>query len=165
MNIEKLNKELDLLEAEDKKTKKFKFKNNKMNSLEKQSMKKPDYVLVQYLFMNGKMEFKLQKIISGNIIVVNNKGHKINPKDTFIHGKFKWYIVKEWDINPVSTRDYNQVKKANNSTDNHTVLIKMVLGAIQKKEMSDAAKKWIVYIIIGAVALFVVYILFFSGKH
>jgi len=158
-NLTNIENELALLNANDDKTDNFKFKETKMFKLEKQSLKKPDYVLVQYLRSNRTMDFMLCKIISGNIIIVNNKGHELNPKDTFVRGKkFTWYIVKEWDTKPVSTRN----KVEGHSTDDHPVLIKMVLGATQKKDMSPEQKKLIVYIILAVIACVAGYLIFFA---
>jgi hypothetical protein len=104
-------------------------------------------VLVQYLRNNRTVDFSLVKVISGNIIVINNKGHTINPRDTWIRGKHIWYIVREKDTKPVSVRTKVQGWK----TDDHPVLIKMVLGAVQKKETAKANKKMIGIIIAAVV--------------
>ena len=137
-------KELEL-ELEQLTGKEKPFKERKFERLSKKSKKKPDYVLVQYLRNNRTVDFKLVKIISGNIIVIGNKGHELNPKDTWIRGKHIWYIVREKDTKPVSVRD----KPLGFGTDDHPVLMKMVLGAVQKKETQQANKK-IVGLIIGA---------------
>ena len=158
INHEKENR-ISINDAFDKKVSKFKFADRKMSKLEKKSLKKPEYVLVQYLRSNRTMEFMLCKIISGNIIVVNNKGHELNKRDTFVRGnKYTWYIIKEWDTKPVSTR--NRVE--GHSTDDHPVLMKMVLGAVQKKEMQVEAKKYIIWIILMGIAGLVIYLLFFA---
>ena len=141
--VEKLGKEA----FSDETTKKFKFSDKKFKTLSKSSKKKPDYVLVQYLQNNHYVDWKLCKVVSGNIIIVNNKGHELNPKDTWIRGKHVWYIVREKDSLPVSIR--NKVK--GHPTDDHKLLIKMVLGAVQKKETTKDVKK--VGIIIGAIAV------------
>ena len=166
-NIEELEKELEQAikdgDHKDKKTERFKWNDRKFKSLSNQSKKKPEYVLVEYLRANRTVTWQLCKVISGNIVVIDNKGHDLNPKDTWVHGKNTWYIIREIDQKPVSNRDYNILKKLKRTTDSHTVLIKMVLGAIQKKEMSTEAKKWIIWIIIGGIALLVIYLLFM--KH
>lgn len=137
-------------ESKDKKTEKFNFKERKFLSLSKASKKKPDYVLVQYLRNNRTVDFLLCKVISGNIIVIDNKGYELNPKYTWIRGKNIWYIIREKDTRPVSVID----KPVGHSTDDHPVLIKMVLGAIQKKELSKDIKKIIITVIVlGGIAL------------
>lgn len=161
-DLNKHNKEEDRITKEevfDKKVTKFKFRDSKMSKLEKKSIKKPDYVLVQYLRSNRTMDFMLSKIISGNIIVVNNKGHELNKRDTFVRNKrYTWYIIKEWDTKPVSTRN----KVEGHSTDDHPVLMKMVLGAQLKKEVAQETKKLIVWIVLLAIAGFIGYIFFFA---
>jgi hypothetical protein len=157
--IERLEKKLDeiqLKNAEDEKTKNFKFKNRKFLSLKKKAIKKPEYVLVQYLRNNRTIVFKLCKIISGNIVVIDNKGHELNPKYTWIHGKSIWYIIRERDTKPISVSD----KVLGHSTDDHPVLIKMVLGAVQKKELAKDTKKIATIIIIIAVVGLIGWIIF-----
>jgi hypothetical protein len=145
--IEVLEKRLSILKGEDDKTKKFKFKDRKFFSLSKKASNKPEYVLVQYLMNNRRIKFILCKIISGNIIVINNKGHELNPKYTWIHGKHIWYIVREKDTKPVSVTD----KITGWGTDDHPILMKMCLGALQKKELAEDKKKIIIAIVVLAV--------------
>lgn len=161
--IDELEKQLDTLSAlsKDEQTEKYKWKNNKVVSLSKKVLKKPDHVLVQYLRANYTMDFMLCKVISGNIIVIDSKGHELNPKDVWRHGKFLWYIIREIDTKPVTNNDYSIVRKLHRHTDNHPILMKMVLGATIKKEMSPETKKWIIWIIVGIAAIVGVYALFF----
>jgi len=154
--LEKRLEEIEISKSEDEKTKKFKFKDRKFKSLSKKSKKKPDYVLVQLLRNNRTIDFKLCKVISGNIIVIDNKGHELNPKHTWIRGKHIWYIVREKDTKPVSISD----KVTGHSTDDHPVLIKMVLGAVQKKEIAKDTKKIATIIIVIAVVGLIGWIIF-----
>lgn len=157
--IERLENRLDKIElskSRDEKTRNFKFKDRKFNSLSKQSKKKPDYVLVQLLRNNRTIDFKLCRVISGNIIVIDNKGHELNPKYTWIRGKHIWYIVREKDTRPVSVSD----KVLGHSTDDHPVLIKMVLGAVQKKELAKDTKKIAIILIVIAVLGLIGWIVF-----
>ena len=154
--LEKRLDEIELSKSEDERTKNFKFKDRKFNSLSKRSKKKPDYVLVQLLRNNRTIDFKLCRVISGNIIVIDNKGHELNPKHTWIRGRHIWYIVKEKDTKPVSVSD----KVLGHSTDDHPVLIKMVLGAVQKKEITKDTKKIAVIIIAVAVLGLIGWIIF-----
>lgn len=156
--IEELEKKLANLQEdfEDEKTRNFKFKNRKFSSLSKKSAKKPEYVLIQYLRNNKRVEFKLCKVISGNIIVINNKGHELNPKHLWIHGKSIWYIIREKDTKPVSVTD----KVTGWRTDDHPVLMKMVLGAVQKKEEAQDKKKIITIVIVLAVVGLIGWIIF-----
>jgi len=165
MNIDELERKLDELnnkklleESEDKKTLNFKWKDRKFNRLAKKARKKPEYVLVEYLRNNRTIDFLLCKVISGNIIVIDNKGHTLNRKAIWIRGKYTWYIVPEWDTEPISIRR----KPIGFSTDDHPVLMKMVLGAVQKKEMTQETKKWIWIILLLAGAAFLGYIFFFA---
>lgn len=157
--------ELDRLllqESQDKVTKANKWKPKKLDSLHKKAVKKPEYVLVQYLRNNRRMDFQICKVISGNIVVIDNKGHKLHPQLTFIHGKYTWYIIAEWDTEPIGPRYLSKIKKLQRGTDNHPILMKMVLGAVQKKEDVKTAKNigWI----IGIAAVGLIAWMIFGGK-
>ncbi len=156
--LEKRLEEIEITKSEDEKTKNFKFNDRKFKMLSKKSKKKPDYVLVQYLRNNRTIDFKLCRIISGNIIVIDNKGHELNPRHTWIRNKHIWYIIREKDTRPVSVN--NPI--TGSSTDDHPVLIKMVLGAVQKKESVKDAKK-IATIIIAVVILGIIGWVIFGG--
>lgn len=155
-NLEKRLEEIELSKSNDEKTKKFKFKDRKFNQLAKKSKKKPTYVLVQHLRNNRTIDFKLCKVISGNIIVIDNKGHELNPRHTWIRGKYIWYIIREKDTKPVSVSD----KITGHSTDDHPVLIKMVLGAVQKKEIAKDTKKIAIIVIAISVIALIGWIIF-----
>jgi len=161
--IDELERRMDKIQRgsgdyEDEKTRKFKFKDRRFKTLAKKSAKKPDYVLVQYLRNNKRIDFKLCKVISGNIIVIDNKGHELNPKSLWIHGKYVWYIIREKDTKPVSVND----KITGWKTDDHPILMKMVLGAIQKKE-EIADKKKIIGLLIGAGVVILILWIIFGG--
>lgn len=149
-------------QSKDKKTERFKFNSNQLKTLYNKQNKKPDYVLVQYLRNSHKMDFQLCKIISGNIIVIDNKGHKLNPKLVWRHGKYFWYIIGEWDKEPIGPRYLEKIKKLQRNTDNHPILMKMVLGAVQKKEEMKTKKYagWIIGIIVVGIILWII----FGGK-
>jgi len=162
----KLDKVMELDEATirksiDKKTIKNKWKPRKLNSLHKSALKKPEYVLVQYLRNNHLMDFKLCKVISGNIVVFENKGHTLNPKMVWRHGKYFWYIIGEWDKEPIGPRYFEKIRRLQRGTDNHPILMKMVLGAVQKKE--EIANKKNVGMIIGIVVFALVAWIIFGG--
>jgi hypothetical protein len=156
-----LEKRLDKILSEqtkDKVTKENKWKPNNLEGLYKKQAKKPEYVLVQYLRNNQRMDFQLQKVVSGNIIVIDNKGHTLNPRLVWRHGKYFWYIVGEWDKEPIGPRYLEKIKKLQRSTDNHPILMKMVLGAIQKKEEIKVKKNlwWIIGIAVAGLILWLI---------
>lgn len=157
--LEKKYETLLLEQSKDKVTEANKWKPRKLDSLHKKSMKKPEYVLVQYLRNNQTMDFQLSKIISGNIIVINNKGHKINPRLVWRHGKYFWYIVPEWDTEPVGPKYLEKIRKLQRNTDNHPILMKMVLGAIQKKEETKMkiGAGWIIGLAVVGIILWMVF--------
>lgn len=137
-----------LEETKDKTTENNKWMPKKLKLLDKKVRKKADYVLVQHLRNNQTMDFQICKVVSGNIIVIDNKGHKLNPRLIWRHGKFLWYIIGEWDKEPIGPRYLERIKAMQRSTDNHPILMKMVLGAVQKKE-EQKAQKISIWIILG----------------
>lgn len=149
-------------ESIDKVTIRNKWIPRKLISLNKKATKKPDYVLVQELRNNQTMEFHLCKVVSGNIIVINNKGHKLNPRLVWRHGKFFWYIIGEWDTEPIGPRYLERIKSNQRSTDNHPILMKMVLGAVQKKE-EQKSQKISIGIIIGVAVVGLILWAIFGG--
>jgi hypothetical protein len=159
--MKQLERKLDKIlseQSQDKITKENKWKPKKLDSFYKKSTKKPEYVLVQYLRNNQRMDFQLTKIISGNIVVIENKGHTLNPRLVWRHGKYFWYIVGEWDKEPIGPRYLEKIRKLQRSTDSHPILMKMVLGAIQKKEEIKATKNlwWIVGIAAAGLVLWLI---------
>jgi hypothetical protein len=163
--LQELEKKMDQLlieQSTDKVTEKNRWEPKKLKTLHKKSLKKPEYVLVQYLRNNYTMDFQLCKIISGNIIVIDNKGHKLNPRRVWRHGKYFWYIIRECDTEAVSNNDADKLKHLQRSTDNHPILMKMVLGAIQKKE--DIKAKLPIGWIIGVAVVGIIAYMVFGGK-
>lgn len=154
---------LETYGIEDEKTNNWKWKKpRKMNRLEKKSNKKADHVLVEYLTQKYTVRRMLVKVVAGNILVIDNKVHMINPRDVWRDGKNVWYKIREIDRLPISNRDYDKLIRQKRITVNDAVVIKAIVGAIQKKELTTVAKKWIIWLIIGAVAAFLVYIFFIA---
>ena len=122
-----------------------------------------DLVLVMYLTQKYQVVFKVCSVVSGNIIVVGNKAHELNPKYMWRHKKMMWYIVREIDRKPVSNRDYNKVKKRRDDTEADAPLLKAVFGALQKKKGLDLKGKNVWIIIIIAIIAVVVFFTLFKG--
>jgi len=158
--IEELESKFNDLEMkfDKKKIKPFKLPMKAKKAL-RTAKKKPGTIVTQYLGQDGNQRFKVCPIVSGNIIVVNNKAHKINPKAIWRYGKQNWYIHREIDRRPVSNEDYEKVKASKNDTDSDNVLIKAVLGAIMKpkKEMKKNVVIWIVVIAVIAIVGFIIF--------
>jgi len=152
--LSEIQKEMALMKSkmEDKYSKKKPFK-LPFKGLAKRADKSMDSVLVQYLTAKRQVEFKLCKIISGNLIVVSNKVHVLNPNKIWKHKKYMWYIVREIDRLPISNEDYDKVKIRRDDTEADVPLIKAVLGAIQKPGFADKKSNWIILAVIAAVAI------------
>jgi len=158
--LERLEHKLIKLESKDVK-KKFKLP-FKTKNIMKQSVKKSDHVLVLYLTQKYTMDFKLCKVVSGDIVVINNKAHKLNPKKIWRYKKFTVYIIREIDREPVSNEDIDEIKDNGNSTSNDVVLIKAVLGATQKEKKIESKNVLIAIGVLAAIG-FVLYIIFGGG--
>ena len=139
--IQRLKKELIILKSKDKKTKKGNATPKLLKNLMKKRKKKPGYVVVQYLTTNYEIKFKLCKVVSGNLVVVENKVHQLNPDKIWRLGKDSCYILREIDRHPVSNDDYEKIRERGDDTDGDVPLIKAVLGAIQKNKPSGEVNK------------------------
>ena len=159
-DLELKQKELEAIILTNKK-KKFRLPNQAKQTLRKKK-KLPHHIVTQYLGQDGNMKFKLCPIVSGNIIVVNNKAHKINPKDLWRYGKLTWYIHREISRDPVSNQDYDKVKEDGKDTDSDVVLIKAVLGAMFKPK-KEVKKSWVIWIIV-IVVLAILGFIFLGGN-
>jgi len=156
--IQRLKKELIVLKSRDKKTVKKNHMPKILAKLMKKKKKKPGYVIVQYLTANYEVKFMLCKVVSGNLVVVENKVHKLNPDKIWRLGKDSCYILREIDRNPVSNEDYEEIKERGDDTDGDVPLIKAVLGAIQKNKVSAETNKNNI-VIIGVIAVVVVVVI------
>jgi len=164
--ITKLEKEIDELaklieQKSNGKKKKLKVP-FKVKSNFRKANKDPQQVVVLYLTQKYEAKWKLCKIISGDLVVVANKVHQLNPKVMWRYGKNRLYILREIDRKPVSNSDYNKVIARKDDTEADVPLIKAVLGAVQKQKGLAANKGiiiWIIIAVIAAVALFT----FFGG--
>ena len=139
--IQRLKKELIILKSKDKKTSKKTRAPKGLAKLLKNRRKKVGYVVVQYLTTNYDIKFKLCKIVSGNLVVVENKVHKLDADKIWRLGKDSYYILREIDRHPVSNEDYQEVRARGDDTDADVPLIKAVLGAIQKNKTSSETNK------------------------
>lgn len=153
--IQRLKKELIILKSQDKRTKRKKKAPKGLRMLLKKKKKKPGYVVVQYLTADYEIRFKLCKIVSGDLVVVENKVHKLDPDKIWRLGKESFYILREIDRHPVSNNDYQDVRDRGEDTDADVPLIKAVLGAVQKnKSISETSNKTM--IIVGVIVAVVI---------
>ncbi len=144
-------------EEKDKKKKPFKFP-IAVRGLFKRAQKSDKHILIFYLTQKYQLRIKLCPIVSGNLVVVNNKVHKLNPRMIWRYGKFSVYIIKEIDRTPVSNEDYDDVKKRGEDTESDVPLIKAVMGAVQKSSTLEKRNMWIIIILIAvAVGAFLIF--------
>lgn len=141
----------DDVEVDGNEHKSFKREVKKIERLGKKADKKTETVLVQYLTSKNQVVWKVCKIVAGNLVVIDNKVHELNPKKIWRHKKTLWYIVREIDRKPVSNQDYDQVVARGDDTDSDVPLIKAVLGAVQKQNIEQQSK--LIWIILAIVAI------------
>lgn len=158
--IQRLKKELIILKSRDKKTIKGARTPKMLKKLLKQRRKKVGYVVVQYLTTNYDIKFTLCKIVSGNLVVIENKVHKLDPDKIWRLGKDSYYILREIDRHPVSNDDYQEVRSRGDDTDADVPLIKAVLGAVQKNKSSAETNKNTM-VIVGVIAAIIILAMLF----
>lgn len=116
----------------------------KARSAERKASKKSEFIFVEYLTMKGEIEFKVERVVSGNIVVIRNKAYVVNPKRTYRYGKHLWYIIQEFNRYPISNENYDEVKARREDTDADVPLIKAVLAAQQKPQLPGGKSAWII---------------------
>jgi hypothetical protein len=172
-------KEINIKLASGDKKNKFIFPGpwrRNMNKARKES--DSSKILLLFLDMNGDWKMEYVPIVSGNLVVIDNKVFRINPKDiTRIKDRNREYRVYacreidrlmvpvgnpsttrdgEGDFEPISNTDHDEIcKEPGRSTDNDKALIKAMLAAYQESE--KLKKKFNpVMIIVGIVILIIV---------
>lgn len=164
--LDRIENKLDEVEAvlDSSRTRKKRRFSKLIERLGKKADRVSNAVLVQYLTQKYQVKFLVCKVVSGNLVVIDNKAHLLNPKYTWRYKKQLWYIIREIDRKSVSNIDYDKVKARNDDTEADVPLIKAVLGAVQKKTTSPLQGKNI-WIIIGlAVVAAVIFFVFFGGS-
>lgn len=134
-----------------KKQKKFKFPWAVRSEMQS-SLKKKEMILIFYLNVKNELEWpRLYPIYSGNMVIIRNKPHELDPRAIFTFGKYKCMIFREIDRRPVSNLDYDEIRKRGDSTDSDEFLIKAAMKAMQGGIKKEVNKIWIIIGIIAAV--------------
>lgn len=125
----------------------------KWKSIEKKARKAPpEYLLVMYLSIKGKIEMpKLYPIYSGNMVIIGNKPYEVDPRAFWDFGKSKMLIIKEIDRRPVSNLDYDQIKARGDATDSDEFLIKAAMKALTQQQAKKQMNKAVIIMIVIAV--------------
>ncbi len=157
----KYGKHIDESKAlEASKKKKFKW-SYKIKTIFKKA-KKQRMILVWYLNVKGEIGLpKLCKLYSGNMIIVGERPHEVDPRAFWSMGKYTCLLVREIDRRPVSNLDLTAINRRGDSTDADTLLIKAALHAVYvegktKKQINPKNIMIIVGIVIAAVIAYVV---------
>ncbi len=163
--LTRLEEKIKGLEEDKEKDKKIKKKFRlpfSFKILSKKAQKNPEYVFVQYLSLKKDVDYKVCKVVSGDIVVINNKAHELDPDAIWRHKKTMFYIIREIDRKPVSNKDYKEVKNRGDDTEADVPLIKAVLGATNKNNNPLKNTNVIVWILL-AVAVAGVIMMFGGG--
>lgn len=158
--IERLEAELQTLKQkepekkEEEKKKGFKLP-SRVRRLFNKARKKEDQVVIMYLTQKYDVKFLLGKIVQGDIVVINNKVHRLNPEKMFRFGKDRFYIHREIDRRAIS----NEYPEVQESTKDDTPLIKAVIGATQKKAKMPSRSSMILIGVVVVLAI-VAYMVF-----
>lgn len=153
--------EAKALEANNKK--KFKW-SYKIKTIFKKA-RKQRMILVWYLNVKGEIGLpKLCKLYSGNMIIVGERPHEVDPRAFWSMGKYTCLLVREIDRRPVSNLDLNAISKRGDSTDADTLLIKAALHAVyvEGKPKTKVSPKNIM-IIVGIIVVGVIAYVLISG--
>ncbi len=148
------------------KNKKKQFKwSYKFKTIFKKS-RKGNMLLVWYLNPQGEIALpQLHKLFSGNMIIINNRPHEVDPRAFWRMGKYKCLIVKAIDRRPVTNLDLNSIKERGDATDADELLIKAALHAVyvDGKEKKQLNPKNILIIVGVVIAAIVAYVLISGG--
>ncbi len=129
----------------------------------KQSLKKPDEILVFLLNLKKNIEGPiLTKIYGGNFLVIRNHVYRFNPDRVLTFGKYKAIIAREFDRELVGVDDYQSLVAQDFSSNNpggrvnidDPVLIKALIQAkLTEKPVMSMGGKWIWIVIIAVAAI------------
>lgn len=131
-----------------------------------QGSKQREKVVVFYLTIRGDIEPMVLPLYGGNMVIVGNKVHEVDPRAFWItkigFKTYKILILKQIDRRPVSNLDYSEIKKRGDATDSDEILIKATLLANAQKTASPPINKTL--IVIGIlIVLGIVGYMFFSA--
>jgi len=157
-HLQEVNEKLDLLTKRDKKTeqKEFKMPSKIKRQLKKMALK--DKIMVLYLTNNRVMKPIITDIKNGAIFI-NNKPHQCTLDFTFLwKGKYPAVVIKEWDMEPVGTRDYYDAVAEKRIADPIAVGIRMMEDKdnLMKKKLSISPLMWV---LIGLALIAGIYVL------
>lgn len=131
----------------------------KKKSEMRQSIKKPEQILVFFITITNELVGpKLYPIYGNNMIIIKNSPYELDPRAVLRFGNYKCIVIKEIDRRPVSNLDLEEIRKRGDSTSSDEFLIKAAMRSITqapvKKEMNKMVLIIIGVIIVGALIFF-----------
>jgi len=124
----------------------------KVRSKAKTILKK-NKVIVQLLKSNRYVEYHIADIVQG-FVKVNDRYYDARADCIYLEQKDRMpmLIVQEWNLEPIATKEYDEIKKAGKGTDAQQVIIRFMEQHKyidqQKKGLSGKA---LIFVLIGAV--------------
>jgi len=160
--INEVNEKIDALAKinQDKMHKKFGLP-GKINSQLKKLAEK-NKVLILFFRINRNIEPIITDVKNG-FVIVNNIPRNCSLDFVFLwKGKHPCLGIKEWDVQPIGTKDYYEAVKANRVADPMPTAIRMLeeMAKMEKGGMQMSPKVW-VFIGLGVIAL--LWVLFGGG--
>jgi hypothetical protein len=135
---------------------KFNFPRNILSSM-RRARKKKNKILVWYFNRMGIIEKpKIYPVYSGNMIIVRDIPHEVDPRAFWKMGKNNVLALKEIDRRAISNLDYAEIMARGDSTDSDEFLIKAALQSYingSKKKKPINKKAIVVFVILALLAL------------
>ena len=141
-----------------KKDKRFKLPGKIRRQVKKAALKNKVFVIL--LKTNRTIKLLITKERNG-FIIIDGKIHNSSLDFHFLwKGKFPTLIIKEWDLDPVGTKDYYEALAEGRSAEPVATTIRMVEEGELLTKKGFGSKAWI-FIALGIIAF--LYVLFASG--
>ena len=159
----RLREAFNKAKPEEKKTKKLNWPFKNWMKIKK-AEQKPDQINVIYLNQKLGIEILQTKIYGGNFLVVREKVYRFAASKVWRYKNFSFCVAKEWDRELVGREDYESIvgQGSVRSPLNDPVLIKALIQA-KLAEKKQVQANWILWVIIGVIALAAVFLLFGGG--
>ncbi len=159
--IDYVMQNLDLISQKKKATNEKLFKLPFGMSSKLKNLSKQNKALVFYLRESGDIKPIIATITPNGFIFIGNKPYEMSLLFRFLwQGKFPAVIIKEWDVTPIGTKDYDETYKDGRSSSAYAKIIQLVESGELKGGMQMSSKK--IFLVFIA-AIIIGYILFNKG--
>lgn len=159
----KLKQDYSKAKPDDKKIKKLQWPFKGWQKVKKAEAKS-DQINVIYLNQKLGIEIIQTKIYGGNFLVIREKVYRFAASKVWRYKNFSFCVAKEWDRELVGREDYEEIVSQGSvrSPLNDPVLIKALIQA-KLAEKKQVQANWVLWVIIGVVAIAGMFLLFSGG--